>query len=481
MNYAPFFFKLDALPCLIVGGGSVALAKAGTLLGCGARLHVAAETILPELQAMLERNGGSFALGGYDSAMLDGVRIVVAATDDRALNSRIRDDARLRNIPVNVVDDPELCDFIFPAIVQRGDIQIAISTAGVSPTLARYLKRRIEQVLPWNLDQLSDWLKVKRREISKRLGHLQTRRLFWDEVIEGPIAQEVLEGNNAKADALLAQALADHDPMPRAALYLIGAGPGHPDLITVRGAQLLAQADIVLYDRLIPPDVLTRYARRDALKISVGKSANRYGMTQPQIDALIAEHLAANRIVVRLKGGDPGIYAHAVEELEIARRLDVPWQIVPGITAAAGCAAAAGIPLTERSGANGVRFLTLYDEKLHDQAFWQSLALNTKDTLVFYMTTRQRALLCRKLLEAGFNSATPLLIVEQGTTPGHAEYEATIESFAARYGDHAFMTPALIIVGDVVRWRARYGWKEPPQQRRVWFGEMKEDRELIQD
>jgi uroporphyrin-III C-methyltransferase/precorrin-2 dehydrogenase/sirohydrochlorin ferrochelatase len=304
---------------------------------------------------------------------------------------------------------------------------------------------------------------------------MQARRLFWDEVIEGPIAQEVLEGNDAKADVLLSEALTERQAASRAAFYLIGAGPGHPDLMTVRGAQLLGLADVILYDRLVPPDALTRYARKEALKIPVGKSAGDHSRTQDEIGELIAQHLCANKIVVRLKGGDPGIYAHATEELEIARQLDVPYQIVPGITAAAGCAAAAGIPLTERDGANSVRFLTAYERNLHDERFWQSLALSPKDTLVFYMTTRQSSFLCRKLLEEGFSPLTPMVVIEQGTTPCHAEYEATLGTFTERYGDRTFITPALLIIGDVVRWRARFSWKEPPKERRSWFDAQLED------
>jgi uroporphyrin-III C-methyltransferase/precorrin-2 dehydrogenase/sirohydrochlorin ferrochelatase len=298
---------------------------------------------------------------------------------------------------------------------------------------------------------------------------MQVRRRFWDSVLEGPVAQEVLEGNDAKAEVLLAQALVEHENAPRAALYLIGAGPGHPDLLTVRAVQLLAQADVVLYDHLIPPDTLARYARKEALKLPVGKRAADHSRTQNEITDLIEQHLRANKIVARLKGGDPGIYAHAAEELKIAQQLDVPCQIVPGITAALGCAAMAGIPLTERNVASGVRFLTLYDATLHDENFWKSIALGTSDTLVLYMSTNRRAWLFEKLLSLGLRADLPVLLVEQGTTPLHTEYEATLGSFDTLYNGHIFITPALLIIGDVVRWRSRNGWKEPAAARRDWF------------
>lgn len=470
MTYAPFFLKLnDTTRTTIVGGGVVAMAKAETMLGFGVQVRVVAENILPELEVLLIQKKVPFLRDRYAQRHIQDARIVIAATDDPALNAQIHSDAKALGAWVNVVDKPELCDFIFPATVRRGDIQIAISTAGSSPLLARLLKRRIEQMLPWNLERLGDWLREKRSLVAKNFRHMQVRRLFWDRLLEGPIAQEVLEGNDAKAEVLLAQALVEHENAPRAALYLIGAGPGHPDLLTVRAVQLLAQAEVVLYDHLIPPDVLNRYARKEALKLPVGKRAADHSRTQGEITGLIEQHLRANKIVVRLKGGDPGIYAHAAEEIEIAHRLGVPCQVVPGITAALGCAALAGIPLTERNGASGVRFLTIYDETLHDGNFWQSLALGSSDTLVFYMSTKRRVWLCQKLLSLGFRADMPILLVEQGTTPFHMEYEATLGTFDTLYNGHNFITPALLIVGDVVRWRSKHGWKEPSAARRSFF------------
>lgn len=470
MAYAPFFIKLHAHDRIImIGGGAIAMAKAETLVTLGAALHVVAPAILPELVALVAHHGGMVTHAPYDKKYIEGARIVIGATDDLALNTQIYNDARALGILANMVDTPHLCDFIFPALVRRGEVQIAISTAGISPSLARLIKRKIEQVLPWNFDALAAWIKERRARVKNHFDHIQGKRLFWDQVITGPIAQEVLEGNHAKAEALFAQALAEQPTAPRAALYLIGAGPGHPDLITVRAAQLLAQADVVLYDRLIAQELLGRYARKEATKIPVGKSAGAHSKTQSEIDALLAAHLRANKIVVRLKGGDPSLYAHAAEELEIARRLGVPAQIVPGITAALGCAAAAGFPLTERDGAQAVRILTLYDETLYDEAFWQSIALAPKETLVFYMTTKKRGFVCDKLMACGLNPTTPLVVIEQGTTPQHAEYEATLGTFQKNYGDHTFITPTLLVVGDVVRWRSRHSWREPSAQKRAWF------------
>ncbi len=470
MNYAPLFFKLNhEFLFAIVGGGHIAFSKAETLIGLGAIVQVVGKEILPELKTLIERSGGRVVQADYAPEHVARARIVIAATDNTILNERVYHDAKVHGQWVNVVDAPALCDFIFPAIIKRGDVQVAITTAGVSPSLARAIKRRIEHVLPWNLEALIHWIKEKRDVVKAHLKGIQARRLFWDDILEGSIAQEVVEGNFAKAETLFAQALSETPVASRAALYLIGTGPGHPDYITVRGTQLLGQADVVLYDRLIPPEVLERYARREASKIAVGKSANHHIQTQDAIAELIETHLRDNKIVVRLKGGDPGIYAHAAEELEVARQLGVPTQIVPGITAALGCAAASGFPLTERDGASGVRFLTYYDETRYSDGFWKSLEHSRNETLVFYMTTRKRNTLIEKLLSLGYSPATPAVVIEQGTTPHHAEYEATLGSFVKTFGNTRFTTPTLLVIGNVVRWRASHRWREPAECREDWF------------
>ena len=470
MTYIPLFLQLGSQArIVIVGGGAVALAKLEALEAAASQVHLLAEKISAPLAARIEQLGATCVQAAYYEDALNDATLVIAATNDRALNHRIHADAKKRGIAVNVVDTPELCDFIFPAVVRRGDVQIAISTGGASPTLARFLKQRIEQLLPWNFSELVKWIGKKRTQVQSRLRHIQSRRLLWSDIIEGPIPQEVIEGNYARAEKLFNDALEGHSATPQAAFYLIGAGPGHPDLVTVKAVQLIGRADVILYDRLIPAGLLARYARKDALAIAVGKTRGKHHLQQQEIDALLEKHLAAGKIVVRLKGGDPGIYAHAAEELAIAKKLGVPAQIVPGVTAALGCAAHAGIPLTERGGAQGVRFLTLYEESLHDEALWRSIGLAPKETLVFYMTTGHRERVCERLLQSGFAAETPMLLIEQGTTPNHAEFEATVGDFAERYHDFSFITPALIIVGDVVRWRTEHSWREASEERSSYF------------
>lgn len=480
MPHLPLFLNLkENDDILVVGGGSIAAAKLESLRAHFPKVRVVAKDISPAVQAFIDQHQLPYALESYQTGHLKGARVVIAATNDNALNEWIASEARVRGILVNVVDNASLCDFIFPALVQRGDIQIAISSSALSPVLARLIKQKIERILPWNLEKLGHFIRDRRQAVSAALPNLQSRRLFWQSVIDGPVAQEVLEHNPAKAEQLFNRALDIFPRENRAALYLIGAGPGHPDFITVRGSQLLAEADIVLYDRLVSPELLDRYARRDAEKIAVGKERGRHSLSQSEIDNLIAQLLSEGKIVARLKGGDSGIYAHAAEELIIAKELGVPYQIVPGITAASGCAATAGIPLTERGGARSVRLLTLYDNDTTDEHFWANIAADKQETLVFYMSTSHRKTLCQKLIENGFPADTPILAVEQGTTPQHREYAATLQTFPEFYGDYPFLSPTLFIVGNVVRWREEFQWREPATDHKPYFTQRDGDRSVI--
>lgn len=471
MGYFPLFMKLaDDRRIVIVGGGSVALAKLEALLPYADSLFVISEVFSPAMLELLRSESIPFEQTSYDIRHLQGAGLVIAATDKSSVNLQIFEDARALGVLVNVVDNPEFCDVIFPAVVRRGDVQIAISTAGISPVLARLLKQQIERILPWNFENLIAFAKQKRVVVKEALSTLRKRRLFWHSVLEGVVAEEVLEGNYKKAEMLFEQSLQEQvEAKTEAALYLIGAGPGNPDLLTIKAVRLLSRADVVLYDRLVAPQVMDMYARKEAEKICVGKTRDRHLKTQEDIGEMIRYYLQQGKVVVRLKGGDPAIFAHGAEEIAIARELDVPYQIVPGVTAAVGCAAAAGIPLTERGGAASVRFLTLYKESMGDAAYWEALRNAQKETLVFYMATQQRDALCAKLVETGFDPETPILAIEQGTTPQHREYEGTLANFHDLYGNHPFASPVLLIIGDVVRLRVQHGWKEAPQEHKAFF------------
>ncbi len=315
MDFFPLFLRINANKrILIVGGGAVALAKAEALQPYRAALTVVSEAFSPEMAEFLEAHGIMHSQASYHADHLDGVGLVIAATDDEVANAQIHADAKARGVIVNAVDQPELCDVIFPAIVRRGPLQIAISSSGVSPVLARLVKQRIEKVLPWRFAELIDFAKARRGQVKKALSTFQARRLFWHDVLEGPIAQEVLEGNAAGAEALFDRKLAN-DNESRAALYLIGAGPGDPELMTVKAIRLLSRADVVLYDRRTAPELLTQYARKEAQKICVGKTKDFHLKNQTSIDGMIEAFLKEGKVVVRLKGGELSIYAHWAEEI----------------------------------------------------------------------------------------------------------------------------------------------------------------------
>lgn len=469
-SYVPLFLNTDSSAALVVGGGEIAAAKIEALASAGAQLEVVGRALSDGVLALCRKHGYTCHETAYDPAFLEGRRLVVAATDEEEVNQQVAADAKARSVLVNVVDNPPLCDVIFPALIRRGPLQIAISSSGIAPVLARMVKQTIEAAIPASFERLITFLQHTKQQTRAHLRHLQPRRLFYEQIIRGPVGEDILEGNHHRAEVAFSHALAQAEDQQQAALYMIGAGPGHPELVTLKAIRLLSQADVIMYDRLIPPTLLEQYARKDAVKISVGKRRDHHHKSQEDIDALIDAHLRSGHIVARVKGGDPGVYAHGAEEIEIARRLDVPYHIVPGVTAASGCAAYAGIPMTERNGAQAVRFLTVYKKHLHDLAFWHGLSYAHQETLCFYMSSHHASLVCEQLMEqSGFAPETPFLAIEQGTTPYQREYAGTLGRFGEEYGEHRFASPCLFIVGSVVNWHAAHRWREEPLEAGTYF------------
>ncbi len=466
MGYTPLFLNAEKHgTILVIGGGEIAAAKTEALASVGARVDIVGEQIDEAVHLLCDKHGFRAIKDKYRRKYLKGRKIVVAATDNDRVNEKIARDCNRRGILVNVVDNPPLCDFIFPALIRRGAMQIAVSSSGVSPVLARMVKHAIEQAVPVNFTNLIKFMGDKKHILREKLSSIQPRRLIGEAIYHGAIAEEVLEGNRAKADALFDELIEAYPNQKQPALYLVGAGPGNPELMTVKAIRLLSKADVIFYDRLVSPVILEQYARKDAEKVFVGKTRDHHHKTQSQIDALIEEHLRKGDVVVRLKGGDPGIYAHGAEEIEIAKKVGAPYQIVPGISAANGCAAYAGVPLTERGGALSVRFITLYTSMIQDDDFWLSLKYAKNETFVFYMSTPHYQMLCDKLIEIGYSRDLPLLVVTEGTTDHHREYAASLGTFEAQ----DFASPALMIVGDVARWARQNQWKDAPQDSGNYF------------
>lgn len=452
--YFPLFLNINKTKFLIIGAGNVGLAKLETILEFTDNVLVLAQESSAQIEDLVKEKGLEFIQDFYDKKYLQSVDVIIAATDDAKVNKQIADDAKSLNKLINVVDDPDNSQFIFGAIAKRGDITASISTSGVAPVLARLLKQKLQKTLPENISLLSDFLSQNKALVRKKLTNIQARRLFWQEVIEGVVANEVMLENPLKAQDLLEKKLENYGNKKESAVYFISAGPGDPELITLKAVNLLAKADIVLYDRLVAPAILS-HARKDAVKINVGKTRDVHRYSQEEINHLIKKYASQGNIIARLKGGDVSMFAHLSEEIDAISDLNIPYQIVPGVTAASGAAAYAGIPLTSRNYNKSVRFLTIYKEDLIDLDYWQELA-KTKDALVLYMSSHNLPEITENLIKFGKNPKTPLAIIEQATTPFQKTFVTTLEDFT----DQKFISPSLVIIGDIVKQHQKYHWSE---------------------
>ena len=452
VDYLPVFLRLHDRPVVVVGGGQVALRKAASLRKAGAQVSVVAPRLHPQLEQQAARGELTHIAAGFSPAQLAHAVAVVAATDDRALNAAVAAAARERCVPVNVVDDAELSTFIFPAIIDRSPIVVAVSSAGHSPVLARRVREQIEALLPERLGALARFMGARRRAIQGAFAP-RARRAFWERVACGPVATHVLAGDEPRADRALArELLTSRLTAPQAAggealgeVYLIGAGPGDPDLLTLRALQLLQRADVILYDRLVSEAVLER-ARRDAERICVGKAYGEHGQQQ-HIHELLVRLAGEGKRVARLKGGDPLVFGRGGEELEVLAAHGIPYTVVPGITAALGAAAAAELPLTHRRLADSVTFVNGHasDDALPD---WRFFA-NPRHTAAVYMGVAQLPGIIARLRAAGAAPGHPVAIIERATLPGQRILRGTLADITALAAVQQVEPPALLIVGDV--------------------------------
>ena len=456
VDFLPISLRISGSRVLLVGGGQVATRKARLLLRAGASLTVVAPAIAAELEQMLAQSGGSWQRGEYCSAALEGAVLVVAATPLRQVNEQVFRDASARQLPVNVVDAPELCTFIFPSIVERSPLTIAISSSGNSPVLVRLLRRRIEAMVPAAYGRLALFAGRLRDTVKQALPDAGARRLFWEQAVEGTVGELVLAGKEGQAEASLQAQLQDAAPYHKGEVYLLGAGPGDPDLMTFKAQRLLQSADVVLYDRLVAPGIL-EMARRDAERIYVGKARSEHAVPQAQINQLLVTLAQQGKRVVRLKGGDPFIFGRGGEEIELLAENAIPFQVIPGITAASAAACYGGIPLTHRDYAHSVRFVAghLKDGTLnHD---WSDFC-SESETLVFYMGLVGLPVICEQLQRHGRAADTPIALVERASTPQQRVITGTLATMAAIVERENPRAPTLIIVGNVVRLHDRLAW-----------------------
>jgi uroporphyrin-III C-methyltransferase/precorrin-2 dehydrogenase/sirohydrochlorin ferrochelatase len=457
VNYFPVFFDLTGQKVLIVGGGEVALRKVSLLERTGALISLVAPEIAPELMARAADGTLKLAIREFAPDDLDGARLVIVATSRHAVNRWIAKLSEARNIPVNVVDDRDASRFIVPAIIDRDPVLVAVSTGGTSPVLARRLRERLEALIPKRIGELASWLRSLRGAARQRLRDTDERRRFFEAVVDGPAARRFIEGDNQGAQRIAQQLLATTSTAPRAAgeVTLVGAGPGDPELLTLKALRALQDADVILHDRLVPPAVLD-LARRDAARICVGKAAGAIGSTQEEINALLIEHARQGKRVVRLKGGDPFVFGRGGEELQALAAAQINFSVVPGITAALGVAAYAGIPLTHRDYAHSVTFVTAQRQG-GQEPDWRALAM-PGTTAVFYMGLARLDHIVQQLLDHGAAATRPAGIIAQGTTPKQRVITATLATIRDVSSGAHLESPALLIVGEVVALHSALAW-----------------------
>ncbi|QEI14218.1 siroheme synthase CysG [Cellvibrio japonicus] len=460
MEYFPVFLDLKQRRCLLVGGGDVATRKGRLLAKAGAVLRVVAPEVSAELRDLVAQQQGELRECEYQSSDLDHCVLVVAATDDEALNAQVSADAKARNLPVNVVDSPALCTYITPAIIDRSPLVIAVSSGGDAPVLARLIRAKLETLIPANYGKLAQLASRWRDRVKARFSDTEGRRRFWEKILQGPAAELTLNGQTDAAETLMAEEIqCDDVTITRGEVYLVGGGPGDPELLTLRALRLMQQADVVLYDRLVS-DAVMELVRRDAERIYVGKRRSEHSMEQDNINQLLVDLALQGKRVLRLKGGDPFIFGRGGEEIELLAQHQVPFQVVPGITAASGCAAYAGIPLTHRDYAQSVRFVTGHLKSDNANLQWPELAMPGQ-TLVFYMGLVGLRDICETLVSHGRAATTPVALVEKGTTPQQRVLVADLASIADLVDAQEVHAPTLVIVGEVVLLHRQLHWFNP--------------------
>ena len=448
MSYFPAFFDLKGKAAIVVGATPVALERVRLALAAGATVRVFADALSSEGRLLVASPGVAWLPGAPAIDDFERAALAFVATGDCDRDRAAAETARAAGVPVNVADQPEVCDFIMPAIIRRGDVAIGISTGGASPALARFIREAIERVLPARLGDLAHFAARLRQRIKDLFPTPETRRDVWERLIDGPCGEAVLAGRPAEARRHLLELLNRvEQPRETGVVHIVGAGPGDPDLLTVRALQLLQKADVVFYDELIGPEILDQ-ARREAERVYVGKQKGRHGQEQPDInDALLAAARAGKR-VVRLKGGDPFIFGRGGEEAEYLERHGIAAIVVPGVTAALGCAAAVGIPLTHRDYASSVTFVTGHGRDGAPLADWNGLARKDR-TIVVYMGLTAAATVSERLIAAGLSPATPAAIVARGTRRDQRLSLGTLGTLPDLALRHSDGGPALIIVGEV--------------------------------
>ncbi len=460
MDFLPILISIKNRNCLVIGGGKVAARKVALLLRAGARITVIAPELDIELHEQLCQGIIIHRAESFTPAHLDDATLVFAATNDRLVNQQISETAGKLRIPINVADNPDLCSFIMPSIIDRSPILVAVSSSGKSPVLARILRAHLETMIPEAYGRLATYAANFREQVKQHFSHPEKQRKFWENELQGPFSELVFAGKDQAALDYLEHSL--HSESYEAIcgeVYLVGAGPGNPDLLTFRAMRLMQQADVVVYDRLVSPEILNM-VRRDALRIYAGKKRSNHSMSQESINELLVRLAKEKKRVLRLKGGDPFIFGRGGEEIETLTFHGIPFQVVPGITAASGVASYAGIPLTHRDYAQSCIFVAGHLKNGSVDLDWPTL-VRPGQTIVVYMGLLGLPVLCQQLITHGLPATTPAVIVQQGTTHAQRVLVGSLETLPNLAASANLTPPTLIIIGKVVNLHRNLAWFEP--------------------
>ena len=457
MDIFPISLKLQQQPCLIVGGGHIAYRKAVLLAKAGAVIDVIAPEIEGDLLEVVIASQGQYVQAAFSADVpLCQYRLVIAATNDKATNIQVFEACEAEKILVNSVDDPPHCRFMVPAIIDRSPLVVSIATNGTSPVLSRQIRTQLEATIPHGMGKLADFSGKWRAVVKTKITNPDERRIFWEDLYTSPLKEHVFNDNLTQSNQLIEQALLEWKA-PKGEVYLVGAGPGDPELLTLKALRLMQQADVIIYDRLVSPAIL-ELCRRDAAKIYVGKARSNHSVPQEGINALLVEYAAQGKRVCRLKGGDPFIFGRGGEEIQELFAAGVTFQVVPGITAASGCSAYAGIPLTHRDYAQSVRFLTGHLKEGSPELPWNELVYENQ-TLVLYMGLVGLEKICAQLIAHGQRPNMPVALISKGTTPEQKVVVGTLADIASKVSEHQIQAPTLTIIGEVVSLRDQLQWQ----------------------
>ena len=457
MDHLPIFINIRKKPCIVIGGGDIALRKINLLLKAKAKVDCLSPLFCKGIKNLSKDGHITLINKSFDQTDIKDYSIIIAATNDKSVNSLISSIAQVKNIPVNVVDSPELSSFIMPSIVDRSPLIIAVSSSGKAPVLSRIIRAKLETVIPSAYGILADIAGEYRQKVKDRFSTIKDRRAFWEAVFSGVIAEKVFSGRISEAKEDIQRQLDDSVEMDLGEVYLVGAGPGDPDLLTFKALRLIQQADVVLYDRLVSKGVM-ELVRRDSELIYVGKKGGSDKSTkQVDINDQLVELAKSGKRVCRLKGGDPFIFGRGGEEIESLSEHGIPFQVVPGITAASGCSSYAGIPLTHRDYSQSCRFVTAHLKNGTTNLPWEEFIID-QQTIVFYMALSGANYICEKLMEYGMDKDMPIAIIEKGTMPEQKVYISSLIELPDLLEREDIHAPTLMIVGEVVKLNEKLNW-----------------------